>query len=130
MNKFGASGGDPFGLDVETEAGVLRYTLLLAHDIEEKTAAITLEELSLDDKPAYRFASREVQLFGEDAGQAKGPFPFSPQRSFLAAFDPKIPLWPIARFKGSFAGAGACASTRFRSARQPPLRTTASTTTQ
>jgi predicted ATPase len=73
--------------------------LLVAHNIEEKTVAITLEELSLEDKPAYRFANGEVQLYGEGDSPVREPFPFSPQRSFLASLDPKARLSPIAEFK-------------------------------
>jgi predicted ATPase len=95
--KFSGSSEQRFELDVETERGMLRYALLLAHDLEKNTAAITFEELSLDDKPAYRFANGEVQLYGD--GPTKGPFPFSPQRSFLASLDPKARPSPIADFK-------------------------------
>jgi predicted ATPase len=97
--RFGGSSDQRFELDVETARGLLRYALHLAHDLEEKTAAITLEELSLDGKPAYRFANGEVQLYSEDDGVARAPFPFSMQRSFLASLDPKAPLSPIAEFK-------------------------------
>jgi energy-coupling factor transporter ATP-binding protein EcfA2 len=97
--KFGGSSEQRFELDVETERGMLRYVLHLAPDLDTKTAAITLEELRLDDKLAYRFANGEVQLYGEDDAPARGPFPFSPQRSFLASLDLKAPLSPVASFK-------------------------------
>jgi predicted ATPase len=97
--KFGGSSEQRFELDVQTKHGLLRYVLLVAHNLEEKLAAITLEELSLDDKPAYRFANGQVQLYGDDGASERDPFPFSPQRSFLASLDTKSPLSPIALFK-------------------------------
>jgi predicted ATPase len=99
VTKFGGSSEQQFELDVETERGMLRYALHLAHDFEEQTGAITLEELKLNDKTAYRFAEGEVQLYEDDGGLIRDSFPFSSQRSFLASFDPKAPLSPIASFK-------------------------------
>jgi predicted ATPase len=99
VTRFGGSSEQRFEIDVETEHGMLRYALRVAHDVAEKTAAITHEELSLDDKLAYRFANGEVRLYGEDDGPGRGPFPFSAQRSFLASLDPEGPLSPIGSFK-------------------------------
>jgi predicted ATPase len=99
VTKFSGASKQRVELDVETDRGVLRYALLLAHDLEKRTVTIALEELSFDDKPAYRFVDGEVQLYGEDGTPVREPFPSSPQRSFLAAFDPKDPRAPIARFK-------------------------------
>jgi predicted ATPase len=99
LSEFTTSNEQRFELDIETERGLLRYVLVLAHDLEERTAAIISEELSLDDKPAYRFTLGEVQLYSENNGPDRGPFPFSPQRSFLASLDPKAPLSPVTRFK-------------------------------
>ncbi|MFS8071215.1 MAG: AAA family ATPase, partial [Byssovorax sp.] len=70
-----------------------------SHELEEETAAIASEELSLDGKPLYSFSDGEVQLHSDGDGPAKGPFQFSPQRSYLASFDPRAPLSPIASFK-------------------------------
>lgn len=99
LTKFGGSNEQRLELELETDRGSLRYALLLAHDLKEETVAIVLEELSLDNKPAYRFADGEVQLFGENDGPAREPFPFSPQRSYLASLEPKAPLSAIATFK-------------------------------
>jgi energy-coupling factor transporter ATP-binding protein EcfA2 len=99
VTKFGGSTEQRFELDVEIGRGTLRYTLLLAHDLEADSVAIVLEELALDGKPAYGFKNGEVQLHGEDGGPTREPFPFSAQRSFLASLDPKAPLSPIASFK-------------------------------
>ncbi len=104
--KFGGSSEQRFELDIGTERGLLRYALHVAHDLKEKTAAITLEELSLDDKPAYRFINGEVHLFGEDDGVARQPFPFSPRRSFLASLDPEAPRSAIAHFKAFLGNCG------------------------
>jgi predicted ATPase len=99
VTKFSGSAEQRFELDVETEGGMLRYALLLAHDLEQKTAAIMLEELTFDAEPIYRFANGEVQLYGESDHLARGPFPFSSQRSFLASLEPKMARSPIASFK-------------------------------
>jgi predicted ATPase len=99
VTKFSEANKQRLELEIDTERGMLRYALLLAHDLEEKTAAITLEELTLDGNPAYRFVNGEVQLYGEDGSPTRDPFPFSPQRSFLASFDPKDPRALIASFK-------------------------------
>jgi ABC-type multidrug transport system ATPase subunit len=99
VTKFGGSPEQQFELDIDTEQGLLRYALRLSHHLEEKTAAIASEELSLDSKPLYSFSGGEVQLRSDGDGPAKGPFQFSPQRSYLASFDPRSPLSLIAIFK-------------------------------
>src|SRR6185437_1498683 len=50
VTKFSGSSKQRIELDVDTERGVIRYVLVLAHDLENKTVTITLEELSLDNK--------------------------------------------------------------------------------
>ena len=100
VTKFGGSPEQRFELDIETERGTIHYALRVSHQIEENTAAIASEELSLDSKSLYSFSDGEVQLHSDNDGPAKGPFQFSSQRSYIASFDPKAPLWPIARFKG------------------------------
>lgn len=102
VTKFGGSPEQRFELDIETERGLLRYALRLTHDIEAETAVIASEELTLDGKALYGFADGEVHLDGDGDGSARGPFQFSPQRSYLASFEPKDPLSPIARFKKFF----------------------------
>jgi predicted ATPase len=97
--KLGGSNDQHFELDLETERGPLHYVLHTTHDLEKSTSAITREALSLDAKPLYRFAEGEVQLYSEQDSSPKDPFPFSAQRSFLAALDPKHPLSPIVLFK-------------------------------
>jgi predicted ATPase len=89
VTKFGSSSDQRFELDVETERGTFHYVLLLAHDLDKKTVAISLEDLTLNGKPAYHFEGGEVQLFGDDGGPARGTFPFSPTRSFLSSLDTK-----------------------------------------
>jgi predicted ATPase len=99
LTKFGGSPEQRFELDLETERGMLRYALRLSHDIKAETAKIASEELTLDDRPFYRFVGGEVQLLDEGDRPAKGPFPFSPQRSFLASFEPKESHSPVSEFK-------------------------------
>lgn len=96
VTRFAGSPEQRFELDIETERGMIGYVLRLSHDLEEETAAIVLEELTLDGKPLHRSAEGQVELFGE--GTAQG-FPFSSQRSYLASLDPKDPSSPIAGFK-------------------------------
>lgn len=98
VTKFTGSNKQRFELDVQTDRGTLHYELALLHDMEKKIAAITLEALTLDDRPAYRFADGEVHLYGDDGNPLREPFPASPQRSFLAALEPKAQS-PAASFK-------------------------------
>lgn len=99
MTRFGGSPEQRFEIDIDTERGVLRYALRVSHQLDEKTATITSEELTLEGKPFYSFTDGEVQLHSEGETSAKGPFQFLPQRSYLASFDPRAPLSPIASFK-------------------------------
>jgi energy-coupling factor transporter ATP-binding protein EcfA2 len=89
VTKFGGSAEQRFEVDVDSEWGTLRYALHIAHNLEQETATIVAEEVMLEGKPLYRFASGEVQLYGDDHRPAKDAFPFSPQRSFLASLGPK-----------------------------------------
>ncbi|MEP7119585.1 MAG: AAA family ATPase [Byssovorax sp.] len=99
VTKFGGSPEQRFELDIDTERGMLRYALRVSHQLEEKTATIASEELTLEGKPLYSFADGEVWLLSEGETVAKGPFQFSPQRSYLASFDPKTQFSPIGLFK-------------------------------
>jgi predicted ATPase len=99
VTKFGGSPEQRFEIDVETERGMLSYVLRLSHDVEEMTATIAVEELSLDSKKLYSFSDGEILLHSDGDSPAKGPFQFSPQRSYLASFAPRAPLSPIASFK-------------------------------
>jgi predicted ATPase len=101
VTKFGGSSEQRFELDVETERGMMRYALLLAHNLEEQTVALVTEELTVDGKLLYRFAEGEVHLQDEDdkGGLVKGTIPFAAHRSFLASFEPKTSSSPIAAFK-------------------------------
>lgn len=99
VTKFGGSPEQRFELDIETERGIFRYVLRLSHDLAEETATIASEELTLDGKTLYGFADGEVQLDSDGDRPARGAFQFSPQRSYLASFEPKGHRSPIASFK-------------------------------
>jgi predicted ATPase len=97
VTRFGGSSEQRFEIELATDGGALLYTLHVAHDVDKRSSEIVAEELSLAGKSAYRFAGGEVELAGGD-GRARGPFPFSRQRSFLASLDGKArPV--IAEFK-------------------------------
>jgi predicted ATPase len=104
VTRFAGSSDQRVELDIETQHGMIRYVLRLTHDLEKATVAIVLEELTLGGKPLYRFADGKVQLFDDGEGQAREPFPFSPQRSFLASLDPKDASSPIVAFKSFIHG--------------------------
>ncbi|HVJ90998.1 MAG TPA: AAA family ATPase [Labilithrix sp.] len=78
-----------FELDVESEWGVFRYALHLAHDERRNATAIKSEQVTLDGKPLYAFADGDVQLYRDDHTPAKETFSFAPRRSFLASLEPK-----------------------------------------
>ena len=99
VTKFGGSPEQRFELDIETEQGVCRYVLRLLHNLEEESVTISSEVVTLDGKSLYTFADGEVQPFGDGDSPGKGNFQFSPQRSYLASFEPKDHLSPIASFK-------------------------------
>ncbi|WP_438001705.1 AAA family ATPase [Sorangium sp. So ce185] len=89
VTRFGGSLEQRFEIDVTSEWGVFRYALCVAHDLDRGEAAIASEEVTLDGKPLYRFAEREVQLYGDDHSPARDTFSFSPRRSFLASMEPR-----------------------------------------
>jgi len=87
--KFSGSTEQRFEIDVESDSGTFRYALLVTHDLERREAVISSEEITLDGKPLYRFADKEVQLYRDDHTPERSPFSFSPRRSFLASLEPK-----------------------------------------
>lgn len=89
VTKFGGAMEQRFEIDVTSEWGVFRYALRLTHDADHGEVAIASEEVTLDGKPLYRFADREVQLYRDDHAPARETFSFSPRRSFLASLEPK-----------------------------------------
>lgn len=99
LSKFGESTAQRFEIDVASESGTFRYALVLEQDPERGEAVITSEEVSLDGAPLYRFADREVQLYGDDHSPARDTFSFSPRRSFLASFEPKATNRKLIQFR-------------------------------
>jgi predicted ATPase len=105
VTKFGGSAEQRFEIDVESAWGTLRYALHLAHDLDQETAAIVAEEVTLEGKPLYRFAGGEVQLYSDDHTPAKDAFPFSSKQSFLASLGPKPASARVAWLKEFLDGA-------------------------
>lgn len=62
VTKFGGSPEQRFEIDIDTERGVLRYVLRVSHQLDEKTATITSEELTLEGKPFYSVADDPAAL--------------------------------------------------------------------
>ncbi|WP_437785727.1 AAA family ATPase [Sorangium sp. So ce1097] len=89
VTKFGGSVEQRFEIDVASEWGVFRHALRVAHEPDRGEATIASEEVTLDGKPLYRFADREVQLYRDDHAPAGDAFSFSPRRSFLASMEPR-----------------------------------------
>lgn len=88
VTRFGGSAEQQIELDVASEWGTFRYALRVAHDLERDEATIASEEVTLEGRPLYRFADKEVQLYRDDHTPARDTFSFSPRRSFLASLEP------------------------------------------
>jgi len=94
--RFTSSTDQRFEIDIESDAGMYRYALVVTHDLEREEAVIASEEVTLDGKPLYRFANKEVQLYRDDHTPDRSPFAFSPRRSFLASLEPKPSFTKVA----------------------------------
>ena len=76
VTMFGDSTEQRFELDVKSERGTFRYLLRVTHDLERREAKILSEEITLDGKPLYSFADKEVQLYRDDHTPARDTFSF------------------------------------------------------
>jgi predicted ATPase len=66
---------------------------------DKQVARIQQETLDLDGRPLFRSSNAEVQLYQDDSTPAGAPFPNTPERSFIAALEPRHSNRKLAWFR-------------------------------
>jgi predicted ATPase len=76
-------------LELPEVAGTFQYGVELEHDLDSQVARIREEALHLEGRPLFHSKGGEVQLYQDDHTPAGSSFPYTPERSFIAAVEPR-----------------------------------------